>query len=300
MKKVYIFLLLIVILIIFLSCLNIFYFKENNSSKFEENNSSKFEEYNSHKFEEYNSSKLKILNLVLYSPNDEYIDMYKLTNKYYKKYKNVDTLYYHFGDLNNFNNSYKYDKDNNILIIKGKENYLPGILDKTIKAFKYVEELEKIKGYNYDYIVRSNISTIIDFDKLNDKLIRKPIDYGGGIKLVISKGWRDGPSGIDNDRYEGVQYASGTSIIISRNLLDKILKNSNLIDYTVIDDVSIGDFIKKNFPHHQLHSYEDYFLQTNENIIGSDISNYIFFRNRNNDRKTDLKIMKYIIDLKSK
>jgi len=252
-------------------------------------------------FEGYKSNKLKILNLVLYSPNDEYIDMYKLTNEYYKKYKNVDTLYYHFDNFNDKdNNSYKYDKDNNILLIKGKENYLPGILDKTIKAFKYVEELEKTKGYKYDYIVRSNISTIIDFDKLNDELIRNPIDYGGGIRLMISKGWRDGPGGIDNDRYEGVQYASGTSIIVSRNLLDKMLKKNNLIDYTVIDDVSIGDFISKNFPEYKLHTYDNYFLYTNENIIGSNISNYIFFRNRNNDRKTDVKLMKYIIDQKSK
>lgn len=278
MNKGYIFIVVILLILIsLLSFLSVFY------------------------FEGYNSNKLKILNLVLYSPNDEYIDMYKLTNEYYKKYKNVDTLYYHFDNFNDKdNNSYKYDKDNNILLIKGKENYLPGILDKTIKAFKYVEELEKIKGYKYDYIVRSNISTIIDFDKLNDELIRNPIDYGGGIRLMISKGWRDELGGIDNDRYEGVQYASGTSIIVSRNLLDKMLKKNNLIDYTVIDDVSIGDFISKNFPEYKLHTYDNYFLYTNDNIIGSNISNYIFFRNRNNDRKTDVKLMKYIIDQKSK
>lgn len=225
--------------------------------------------------ENYKHHKLKFLNLVLYSKNNEYDDMYELTKNHYKKYKNVDTIYYLFS--NDIDENYKYDRIKNILIIKGNETYLPGILDKTIKAFKYVETIENINGVKYDYIIRSNISTVINFDKLCKELVNKPVSYGGGFRMKIFKGWRDHPGGIIDDRYEGVEYASGTSIIISRDLLNKMLKKINLIDYNVIDDVSIGQFIMKNFPEYKLETYDDVFLYTNSNTIGSNIDKYILF-----------------------
>jgi hypothetical protein len=52
----------------------------------------------------------------------------------------------------------------------------------------------------------------------------------------------------------------------------------------------------KNFPEYKLETYDDVFLYTNSNTIGSNIDKYIFFRNRNNERKKDVEIMKYIIN----
>ena len=79
---------------------------------------------------------MKILHLVLYSKEEYYDKMKELTSNFYKLYnKNVDTYYYYFDE--NIKDNYELIENN--LKIKGKESWIPGILDKTIKAFKYFE-----------------------------------------------------------------------------------------------------------------------------------------------------------------
>ena len=68
-----------------------------------------------------------ILHLVLYSDEDYYNKMYEITRKYYKKFNNVKTIYYKFSS--SIEDNYKLEDD--ILLIKGNESYIPGVLDKT-------------------------------------------------------------------------------------------------------------------------------------------------------------------------
>lgn len=249
--------------------------------------------YNSYNnsYENYDTpSDKKILNLVLFSKNTpEYIEMYKITRNFYKKYKNVVSIYYTYSDHDN------YDKKENILYIKGKETYLPGILDKTVKTFQYVPIIEKMMNKKFDYIIRTNISTIVRFDKLSNKL--NGVDYGCGLKNIIYKNYRDPNSGIIDDHLEGLEYASGTCIIFSRDLFYKILPKLYLVDRKLIDDVSIGKFMKKYFGKYKLVSFNDFFVFTdNKDLCQKDIENNIFFRNRHPDRKMDLEKMNKIID----
>ena len=236
-----------------------------------------------------------ILNLVLYSDSDYYRGMYENTRKYYNKHKNVDTIYYMYSG-NEDGDKYRYDKENNMLYIRGKETYVPGILDKTVKAFKFVSLLNK----KYDYIIRTNISTLVNFRKLSEELMKNPIDYGAGRYRNISKGYRDYKSGIDDEIYKGIVFPSGTCIIFSGKLFDKILEKIHLIDYSVIDDVSIGHFMTKNFPEYKMNSYERFFYNgTNKNIDTRDIdvNKYIFFRNKNtSDRYKDIESIKKLIN----
>jgi len=51
-----------------------------------------------------------------------------------------------------------------MLYIKCSESYIPGILHKTIDAMKYC-----MQTYDFDILIRSNISTIIDFHRLHIK-----------------------------------------------------------------------------------------------------------------------------------
>jgi len=217
--------------------------------------------------------------------------MYHLTNKHYKKYKNVDTIYYVFSE--NIKDTYQYDKQKNILYIKGKETFLPGILQKTIKAFEYVPYL----GKNYDYIVRTNISTIVNFDKLSKELIKDPVDYGGPRTTLITLEWRDEKSGIKDDRYKGIRFISGICIIFSKELFQKLLQKVNLFNYNVIDDVSIAEFIKKHLTEYKpkVFNREKYIQTTEDNFKKINVDNYIVFRNKTiNNRDKDNEIIEYI------
>ena len=238
-------------------------------------------------FEENKPSKMKYINLVLYSDDKEYNEMKEITQKYYKKFENVKTMYYKYDEKMNE----EYLMEGDVLKIKGKETYVPGILEKTVKAMEYVENDE------YDYLVRSNISTIVDFKLLDEELKKTPIEYGGGLINNLQK--LDVNAGIKDNTHFGLNYVSGTAIIMSKNTLKEMIKQKDKIDYKMLDDVSIGllmRFLKKE----PVLVKEGSFLMVyegEENII-KNISNksYIFYRNRNPDRKTDVKQMRIIVD----
>lgn len=244
--------------------------------------------------ESFTGSNISIINLVLYSNDNEYDKMYELTKKYYSKFSNVKTIYYKF--TNNERQINEYELQDDILHIKGKETYIPGILDKTIKAFQYVNN-----KYTFDYMVRSNISTIVDFDLLTEYIQNTPIQYGGGLKNIIS----GDKNHLD---LENLVYASGTSIIFSRNTLKEFLNKKQFIRNDLIDDVSIGVLMRDH-----LLDVKQHFIPENRFIfipnlkgdyekIIDNIKNksYIFYRNRQDDRNIDVKQMDIIIDYLSK
>jgi hypothetical protein len=218
--------------------------------------------------------------------------MYDLTKKYYSRFSNVKTIYYKFDErLAN-----EYELTDDILLIKGKETYIPGILDKTVSAFQYID-----KHYEFDYMIRSNISTIVDFDLLTEYLQEQPIKYGGGLKNMIT-GDKNHPN------LEKLIYASGTSIVFSKNTLKEFLNKKKHIRKDLIDDVSIGLLMQDH-----LQSIEQHYIPEKRFIFIPDkngdkskivdiIKNksYIFYRNRQDERKTDVKQMEIIIDYLSK
>jgi hypothetical protein len=231
------------------------------------------------------------LHLVLYSDDKEYNKMKKITEKYYKIYKNVKTIYYKFD--NTIKEDYKLD--HNLLKIKGNETFIPGILDKTIKAFDY------IKGYEYDYLVRSNISTIINFKLLDKNLTIKPVEYSGG--KIYNLNWLDEKGGIIDKTYFGLQFASGTAIIFSKKIINELLQNKEKINYKLIDDVSIALFMRDilNKPAKNIKNNNFIYVPNtngNKTQLRKIISEkpYIFYRNNNIDRTIDVKNMKFIVN----
>lgn len=240
-------------------------------------------------FGESFTSNISFVNLVLYSNNEDYDKMYELTNKYYSKFSNVKTIYYKFDE--NIVNDYELRK--NILHIKGKETYIPGILDKTIKAFQYIID----NNYNFDYVIRSNISTIVDFNLLTQYLQETPIQFGGGLKNRIT-------SDKNHPELENLIFASGTSIILSKSTLKDLLNKKLHVRNDLIDDVSIGVLMRDH-----LQNIEQHYIPENRFIFISDENgerskildiikdnSYIFYRNRQPNRKTDIKQMEIIIE----
>jgi len=248
-----------------------------------------------------NNNNVKILHLVLYSSdNGPYDKMKMTTEKFYKKFKNVNTIYYKFtNDLKN-----DIELKDNILHIKGNESYIPGILEKTIKSFDYF----KNDLHKYDYIVRSNISTIIRFDILSEDLKNNPVDYGCSLCFGLENTQQNHS---ETDK-ETETFSSGTSIILSSNVVKNIVQNKTMIDMDIIDDVSIGNFILNNMPNVKLlpvlKSFKNngFFIvpnyENNKEKMYELIENnqIVIFRNRNDNREQDADQMKQIVDLLEK
>ena len=172
---------------------------------------------------------MKILNLVLYSDNDEnYVQMYEALSGYYKGFSDVTTYFYKYNE----NISGNIEITGDIINIKGRESYMPGILNKTIDAFMLFKnngEYEK-----YDYIIRSNISSIVNFSLLSEQLELNPVEYYGSTNI--------GYITLDNTN---IPFASGTNIIMSKKGYMTLVNNINLLNRAYIDDISIAVFFHK-------------------------------------------------------
>jgi hypothetical protein len=184
---------------------------------------------------------IKILNLVLYSDNNDYYkEMFSILNNFYNNFNYNQNLFvktYYYKYNNNIQND--IELIDNIINIKGEESIVPGALEKTLIALKYIEN--EIDGY--DYVIRSNISTIIDFNSMSIELEKKPIMYGSTLNICLIH--IDIPSGITTTKYFNTWFASGTNIIISKQCCKMLINNIDLIDKTIIDDVAFGILFKK-------------------------------------------------------
>ena len=189
---------------------------------------------------------MKILHIIIYSNSKfsdnikegTYENMQKVLNNYYKKFNdNVSTYFVKYNEYVKNTYGKEYYIEDNIIYINGKETFIPGILEKTLLAFKYVN------NFNYDYLVRSNISTIIEFNRLISYLEENPIYYYGTGKLVNLQ-WNGG--GIFDSTWYGTLFASGTSIIFTKKAVNEIINNMNLFRMDIIDDVSFGIYVKEH------------------------------------------------------
>jgi len=243
--------------------------------------------------ENFEQNNIRILNLVLYSCDNDgpYDKMKDITYQYYKTFPFLTTYYYRFDpELTR-----DFEIRNNVLHIKGEESYIPGILKKTLRAFEYFGK----DLHSYDYIVRSNISTIIRFDKLREELIENRTDYG------CSLCW-----GLDSTHpiaEENTIYSSGTSIIFSSKTLEKLIENKEFVDETLIDDVSIGKLITERIPEvdmkpvfknenrHGFHIVPDMKKDKNKIVNFTKDPSIVFFRNNNEDREVDVYQMDIIV-----
>lgn len=174
---------------------------------------------------------MKILILRLHNNSPEYNEMKEI------HYQNDDSVFLTHNE--NITEEIRYS--DRLFEIKGKNTYVPGLLDKTIKAIKYF-----IKNTDFDFIVRTNISTVIDIEELKKKLtsVSSKNIYGGHLFRAI---WINEVGGITPEvfkRIGGTEFVSGTSIVLSRSVCEYISNNEELLDYSIIDDVSIGLLLK--------------------------------------------------------
>lgn len=238
---------------------------------------------------------MKVLILVIYSESLLYNKMLDLQRTYIHSNPLFQVYFVKFNQHQN--EQIKILDD--IINVKGIENRM-NITEKTIKSLEF---LIKTLGLTYDFIIRSNISTIINLNLLLEYLnnIPKTNIYTSGNLLNLE--WIDNASGIKNKNLFGTIYASGTNIIFSFDVVLNMIENQTKIRHDIIDDVSFGvyinnylpELIKKSFDH------QPSFLIYTEYTNLSEVENKIFIRNKINNnnikRNIDLdnmdKIIKY-------
>ena len=222
------------------------------------------------------------LNLIIYSENNEYYEKMKLLQReYLKKFKNLKYYFiYYNGNENGNGNRNEIKIIDDEIIIDGKESLVPGILEKTLKSIIQIHM--NYPDFDYKYLIRSNISTVINFNKL-EKIINKyntdypqiPLHYGGGYSEILQ--WIDIPSGIIDKKYWGVEFVQGTNIILSKyavdNLISDYINRSDTINMNVVDDVAIAIYFAhnhqkyKSLTHHFISNQHKSLISTEWNII---------------------------------
>lgn len=176
---------------------------------------------------------MKILVLRLHSDGLEYDEMKK------HHMENDDSIFLTYNE--NIEEDVKYSEQDKLFEIKGKNTYVPGLLEKTVKALKYF-----IEKSDFDFVVRTNSSTVIDMEELKKKLsyLSSKHVYGGHVFRAI---WLNEVGGITPNVFERIkdtEFVSGTSMIMSKSVCEYILNNEQLLDYSIVDDVAIGLLLK--------------------------------------------------------
>lgn len=233
---------------------------------------------------------MKVLILIIFSNTDIYNEMLKLQNEYINQNENIDVYFVTFDP--------KQEDEvillDNIIYVKGSESYI-NILYKTIKGLEYIHN--NISS-SYDFVVRSNISTLVHLNNLYNFLstIKKKKMYTGGTLETLR--WMLQTYEISENKqenrndYYGLKYIQGTSIIMSYDVVSYLIRIVNIINYDIVDDVKLGIIIRNNLPK----VYKN--IETNPRAKVS-YNNYepdsVFIRNRTYERTDDIRVMKNII-----
>lgn len=186
---------------------------------------------------------MNLLILYIFNSNIIYDKMFEIQKKYITEFKKFNSNFdFYFIVFNKFQIDDIEIIDESIISIKGVESRMK-ILEKTIKSLEYCFQHKK-----YDFVIRTNISTIINFKNLYKEinLLPKNEVYTGGHVLNLQ--WLDISSGIFNNRYFGLDFVSGTCILMSYDVVSNLLDNKLYLKHNLIDDVAIGLFIRDFYP----------------------------------------------------
>lgn len=223
------------------------------------------------------------------------LEKYKILKQYQNSYLGLDIykndIKYFFIEYKE-NIKYNIIEIDNFIYIKGQEDPLiPNLLSKTISAINYINS-----KYKFDYILRTNLSSVWNIPKLlclyNE--IPKQNFFGGYVNFN--------------------SFITGTGIFFSRDLIGKLLE-INVNNYNELDDVSISKhMIKNNIKMcgiNKMYNYKMNYQILDENvrdinsphhknnILEIDDNTYIddilYFRIRNQSLERDLLVTKKII-----
>lgn len=150
------------------------------------------------------------------------------------------------GDIANdgpLSDTVEFDRDTMTIYVKGEENYIPGILNKTVEAIRAI-------GLEYDFVWRTNLSSVLDFDGLLRycRGLNPLPSGGGGLRCVFYAGYTGLADVTTNkDIDSNIRFASGSGFLLSREAVQYLIDNEALLRRDLIDDVAIGALLEPQF-----------------------------------------------------
>lgn len=120
-----------------------------------------------------------------------------------------------------------YDTNTSTLWAPGEESLMPGVLHKTHEAIKYLTSEFGV----FDYFVRTNLSSLFDYNVMVKWLRQNPLDYGGKLENAFDE-W---------------EFASGSGIYLSWKGCETFLEHFPEMaqEYDLPEDVVIGKVMQK-------------------------------------------------------
>lgn len=157
--------------------------------------------------------------------------------------------------------------EDHMIYVKGTEGFIPGILDKTMVGLRYINTT-----HEYSYLVRSNISTVLCWDRFPWKELK-------GHSYASTNVLRFIPD---------LPFAQGTNIILTRDAVEFLVENKDALDTKIIDDVALAKLLLTRYPLYELHDR----IRINQ----SDLDEGWVYRNVTDaDRDLDTERMKRLI-----
>jgi hypothetical protein len=168
-----------------------------------------------------NKTKYRAVILILASNISE---LCKNSRKVWKSYMNIDPIlkvYFVYGEL--YQPLDDFDPTSDLVFPDVKESY-PVFIEKTIKAMEWIDS-----QHEYDFFIRTNLSTFWDFSKLHLHLNELPKEtcYSG-----------DGPLPNKQNGF----YLSGTDTIVTPEMIKSMINNKQLVNYHQIEDAAMGSY----------------------------------------------------------
>lgn len=160
---------------------------------------------------------MKVLMLIISSDSDPvYVEHRKVWSTYMNSNSQIECYFIQYRDG-------PQEIEGNTFWLNGVETF-PAILTKTLDSIEYFSK-------NYDFIVRTNMSSLWNFNVLIDHLETLPKEgvYNGFI-----------------GHFNNFQFASGSGYIITPDVAQLLLQNRKIAEtYPELDDVAVGYTLNK-------------------------------------------------------
>ena len=195
---------------------------------------------------------MKVLMLVISSDTEAvYADHRKVWLSYMNSNPQIECYFIQYRDGDQA-------IEGNIFWLRGEESF-PAIITKTIDSLDYF-----LKKDSYDFIVRTNMSSLWNFNVLLKHLETLPKEkvYNGYI-----------------GHHNNILFVSGSGFIMSRDVANLLIENRQITESVkIIDDVDIGYTLTKLGIKHSLG-------RRNDTLVYNDTSYH--YRIKNLDRTTE-------------